>query len=343
MQIQNGLEPQEGLPADLKPRISIITANYNYANYIEKTIQSVLSQEYKNIEYIVVDDGSTDNSLDVISKYDEIILISKPNGGQVSAVIEGVKKSSGDIIIFLDSDDVLYPYACNNIVDNYDPDVCLYQFKLDIMNTRGEMIGSYPDRPFLTTDHACHVLRHGAFPSSPTSGNAFSTKHVRRMLSMVGDDLRYFVDGYLIYSAPFLGRITAIDIALGQYLVHGENVSLSAGVNRTSAEKGLRNALWQRSGIVNALRLSGRDPGFPEDHLTAWYYRYLLILRRCYGVRDIAPNLSDWSVARRAARRFLDDPYANKKQRLLNLVLIGTLMTGIKSLGRRVVPSSNKQ
>lgn len=322
---------------DHPPRISVITANYNYADFIGRTIESIACQTYADIEHIVVDDGSTDDSVTVIERYPHVRLIRKANGGQVSAMIEGVAAATGDLILFVDSDDTLYPDACERAAAAYVPGVPLYQFGLDIVDTDGRRIGRYPDRALLARGQAEAALRHGDFPSSPTSGNAFSTDHVRRMFAVIGDDRRYFIDGYLIYSAPFFGPIRTSDAIIGTYLVHGRNVSLSAGVNRRSAEKSLRNALWQRSGIVNAVRLTGGDAGEPADHLTAWHYRYMLILRKCYGVRDIAPHLSDRAVAFRAMRRFVSEPLASLRQKAQNIVLIATLLLGEKRLGRKIV------
>ena len=207
------------LPTSDGPLITIITANYNYENYIDKTIESVIGQIYNNIEHIVIDDGSTDNSIGVINKYSNVKLVRKENGGQVSAVIEGFKNASGEIIMFLDSDDILYPDACARVAAAYDPEVSLYQFGLNIVNSSGEVIGHYPDMPFLKSNHAHWVIKHGAFPSSPTSGNAFSASHVRRMIAHIGKDTHFFIDGYLIYSAPFFGKIKEIPGFLGEYLL----------------------------------------------------------------------------------------------------------------------------
>jgi glycosyltransferase involved in cell wall biosynthesis len=321
------------------PLISVVTANYNYARYIGQTIESVLAQTYPHVEHIVVDDGSTDNSLAVIARYPGIRSIAKPNGGQVSAMIEGMSAAQGDIVIFLDSDDTLHPDACARVAAAYDPAVTLYQFGLDIVDGDGNRIGSYPDHPLLAAKHTDFLLQHGAFPSSPTSGNAFSAQHVRRMLAEVGEDRRFFIDGYMIYSAPFFGAVKRIDATLGNYLVHGGNVSLSAGVDRRSAEKSLRNAIWQRTAITHALRLQGQPTQPSWEYLTAWHYRYLLILRRCYGVRDIVPELSDTAVASRAIARFLREPFIGTRQRTINLLLILALMAGDTRLGRKVVPA----
>ena len=322
-------------------RISVIVANYNYGRYLATAIRSVLAQTCPHVECIVVDDGSTDGSLAVARSFPDIVVLAKPNGGQVSAAQFGMAHATGSLIVFLDSDDTLYPDACATIAAAYEPGVTLYQGRLDIVDAAGTKIGEHPDAPLIRAGYERAVLREGFFPSSPTSGNAFDAAHVRRMLDHAGDDLRYFVDGYLIYSAPFFGRVKLLDATLGRYLVHGANVSLAAGVNRRSAEKSLRNAIWQRTGIVNALRLLGRPAGAAVDYLTAWHLRYLLILRRCYGVDDLAPDIGDASVAWRAMTKFLRYPGISVTQRTQNVALMGLLLVGNRSLGRRVVPAAD--
>jgi glycosyltransferase involved in cell wall biosynthesis len=93
-----------------RPLASILINNYSYARFLDETINSALSQNYPRKEIIVVDDGSTDNSREIISRYgDRIIPIFKENGGQASAVNAGVARCHGDILCFLDSDDFFWP------------------------------------------------------------------------------------------------------------------------------------------------------------------------------------------------------------------------------------------
>jgi glycosyltransferase involved in cell wall biosynthesis len=92
------------------PLVSIIISSYNYARYLPEAIDSALQQTYSNTEVIVVDDGSKDASPDIITSYgNKIIAVLKSNGGQASSMNAGFNESKGDIIIFLDSDDTLYP------------------------------------------------------------------------------------------------------------------------------------------------------------------------------------------------------------------------------------------
>ena len=99
-------------------RVSVITPSYNQGKYIEQTIRSVLNQTYGNIEYLVIDGGSTDNSIDIIKKYEGKIAywINEPDNGQADAVNKGLKRAIGDLVCWVNSDDILYPdYVANRV------------------------------------------------------------------------------------------------------------------------------------------------------------------------------------------------------------------------------------
>src|SRR2546427_6650222 len=99
------------------PLASIIVNNYNYGRFLREAVDSALNQTYRNTEVIVVDDGSTDDSREIIADYRNLILpVMKQNGGQTSALNEGFSRSRGEVVIFLDSDDTLFPRALENAV-----------------------------------------------------------------------------------------------------------------------------------------------------------------------------------------------------------------------------------
>ncbi|SHG93121.1 glycosyltransferase family 2 protein [Flavobacterium defluvii] len=95
------------------PKISIVTPNFNGAEYLEETIKSVLSQNYPNLEYIIIDGGSTDSSVDIIKKYESQLVywISEPDKGLYDAIQKGFDKSSGEIMAWINSDDLYHPKA----------------------------------------------------------------------------------------------------------------------------------------------------------------------------------------------------------------------------------------
>jgi glycosyltransferase involved in cell wall biosynthesis len=103
------------------PKISIITPSLNQGEFIEDTIKSVIEQNYPNLEFFVVDGGSTDETIDIIKRYEDQITfwVSEPDTGQSNAINKGLRMATGDIINWLNSDDVLAPGALRKVAENF--------------------------------------------------------------------------------------------------------------------------------------------------------------------------------------------------------------------------------
>ncbi|HRJ58961.1 MAG TPA: glycosyltransferase family 2 protein [Anaerolineales bacterium] len=143
------------------PLVSIITPSFNQAAYLEATVQSVLGQDYPNIEYIIIDGGSTDGSVDIIKKYEGRIAswVSEPDKGQTDAINKGFARAKGDILAWLNSDDTYHhPKAVGEaalfLMEN--PDVAMVYADCDFIDERGRAIGRFASRQ---TDY--QKLRNG--------------------------------------------------------------------------------------------------------------------------------------------------------------------------------------
>lgn len=126
----------------LLPKITVVTPVKNSVNTLEKAIKSVIKQNYPNLEYIILDGGSTDGTLEVIKKYENFInhWESKDDGGNVMAYIEGIKKANGEIIGFLNADDFYEDDALNKAGEEFikNPDLDLVSFLLRVLRSDGK-------------------------------------------------------------------------------------------------------------------------------------------------------------------------------------------------------------
>jgi len=102
------------------PKISIITPSFNQGQFIQETIDSVLNQNYPNLEYIVMDGGSTDNTVNILKSYrNKLKWASKKDKGQTDAINKGIKKSTGKIISYINSDDVMLPNTLHTVAEYF--------------------------------------------------------------------------------------------------------------------------------------------------------------------------------------------------------------------------------
>jgi glycosyltransferase involved in cell wall biosynthesis len=206
--------------------VSIVINNYNYDRFLKKAIDSALSQTHLHTEVIVVDDGSTDRSRDMISEYgDRIIPILQENGKQGKAFNSGFALSKGEIIIFLDSDDYLLPHAVEKIVQVWKSDLAKVHYRLSVVDIDEKSLGySLPQGgfPLSTGNIAQNLLQGKGYSSTPTSGNALNRKAMEPLFP-IPDEYKLTSDDYLSTLIPFYGEILAIEEELGSYRIHDSN------------------------------------------------------------------------------------------------------------------------
>ncbi|HWK44778.1 MAG TPA: glycosyltransferase family A protein [Stellaceae bacterium] len=317
--------------------ISVIVCNYNYERFVGEAIDSVLQQTYPHVELIVVDDGSTDGSRDVIAGYPGIVSVFKENGGQSSGIRAGLARVTGEIVIVLDSDDLLLPSACAVIAENWDPSLSLLQFTLEKRNGEGRVIGRYPDQPFLHGGEREFVLTHGYLPSSPTSGNAFSRKHIENAFKYNTDRDRNFADGYLIFTAPLYGDVRSLDTVLGIYRVHGENASLSAGVTLPRLRNQFKTNLAHRLGLADHARRLGASPKDALDYLGPYDWRAAMLIKRLMPSAPELAGISRFRILWRGITAFLSTPRLSTGRRLRNIAGLFVTALGPSTVARAMM------
>ena len=129
-------------------RVSIVTPSYNQARFLEATINSVLEQDHKDLEYFVIDGGSTDGSLEILKKYEKYLAgwVSEKDRGQTDAINKGFARCTGDIYAWLNSDDTYQPGAVSEAVKFFEknPEVGLVYGDTNFIDENGKVRGRFP-------------------------------------------------------------------------------------------------------------------------------------------------------------------------------------------------------
>jgi glycosyltransferase involved in cell wall biosynthesis len=211
---------------DFSNTASIIISNYNYAPFLGEAIESALAVDWPDMEVIVVDDGSTDGSRDIIRNYGtRVIPVFQDNSGQLSAYEAGFALSRGQFIVFLDSDDLLEPQIMREASAAWYDGVSKVQVQMRVIDRDGRPSGSiFPPFYVVPSPEEIRrwVLSTSAYPTPPGSGNIFSRAMVRRILP-ARERFDYAGDSYTLAAAPVLGDVVTIAKPLARYRVHGRN------------------------------------------------------------------------------------------------------------------------
>jgi len=210
------------------PLVSIITPSFNQGQFIEETILSVLNQTYKNIQYIVVDGGSTDHTMEVVNKYcDRIdIIIHEKDKGQTDAINKGFKLAKGELVGWINSDDILYPDCVEKIVELYKdkPDGAVYYSSRYVLidihsNIIKEKCIIIQSKPHLL-NKKYSIIQQGSF---------YKLSLVRR-IGFLDENLHYCMDLDLWLRLLNVGEMyTFADKPLAAFRFDGNTKTMNAG------------------------------------------------------------------------------------------------------------------
>jgi glycosyltransferase involved in cell wall biosynthesis len=283
-------------------KVSILIDNYNYAPFLPATIDSALSQTYHDIEVVVVDDGSTDGSREILKTYgSRITTILQTNGGQASAFNRGFEKSTGQLIAFLDSDDLLAPDAIETVVSNWREEYSKMHFPLTVIASDGTPTGLMMPRCKLAQGSlASTVLASGYYVTAPTSGNVYSRSFLEQVLPMPEKEWEQGSDSYLNTHAVFFGNIGAVHRPLGYYRFHGNSMStvVSTDSIRVSQIKKLLTHQLRQKTLVETI---AAEKGLPlKTRRLRFHWSYLKLELALLRMSDADRRRSPFSLLRSA-------------------------------------------
>lgn len=243
-------------------RLSVVIPNYNYRTYVVDAVQSALDLRWPDVEVIVVDDGSTDDSLSVLRQFEgRITVLSQANQGQRSAVDNGFAASSGDVVIFLDSDDMLPPDLPASLDVAMQAGVSKVQFQMQRIDAHGEPIG-VPFPAYRPAPSPMKIrrwfLKTSAYPTPPGSGNAYPRWFLEETIPRhAGVDS--FADSTLLAAAPVRGDVVSVVGVCVLYRMHGANDSrLLEDEGRFAREIRRAVARWKFAQSLSQTHLSDR-------------------------------------------------------------------------------------
>jgi glycosyltransferase involved in cell wall biosynthesis len=237
------------------PTVAIVTPSYEMAKFIRTTIDSVLAQDWPHVDYLVMDGGSRDGTRELLESYGERIRwISEPDGGQVDAVNRGFARTRGELLAFLNADDVYRPGALRAAVTGFDrhPDASVVYGDADFVDERGETVLRYPVRDF---DR--ERLMHECFVCQPA---AFVRREAWQACGGLDPRLDYALDYDLWIRMSERHRLVRIPGTLATSRMHAGNKSL-----------GQRGALYRES-----IRVAKRHFGYVPMTWLEPYARHLV-------------------------------------------------------------------
>jgi glycosyltransferase involved in cell wall biosynthesis len=295
------------------PLVSILINNYNYGHFLADAIDSALNQTYPHIEVVVVDDGSSDNSREIIAQYtNRIKPILKSNGGQASAFNTGFKASQGDLICFLDSDDIFLPDKIEKIVDIFTKypniDWCFHPLKLFDDDTGSELQDLYFSSDTEGKSGVYDVRANiqqgrltGLLPCLPaTSGICFRRSLLAQILPMPEAESVSISDSYIKYIALALSPGFCLLEKIGLQRIHQNNIhTLSSQKATLSVKLQVVTAYWMKTNFPIVSKYTNTMLAF--GICLAWYAKVKDEICNYY-IKAYFSSLSPWEIAQIYAR-----------------------------------------
>lgn len=217
---------------DNGPVVSVLVATYNYGRYIEAAVRSILAQTHINLECIVIDDGSTDNTSAVLAEIVDhrLVVRQQENAGQAMAWNAAFAQSRGEYVFFCDADDYFYPSKVEYILGHLEAGVTLYHHDLDEVDEAGSRIGDASFGGFtsrtgcslLEGDLRARLVREFGWYFAPSTG-IMLPRRVADQIFPIAPHFRLCADVALAYGGGLAGRVKLIPQSLGAYRLHSRS------------------------------------------------------------------------------------------------------------------------
>ena len=279
--------------------VSVIICNHNYEAFVAQAIDSALALDWPQVEVIVVDDGSTDGSRQIIDAYAQrVTIIHQSNAGQWSACNAGFARSRGDVVIFLDSDDLLDPSLLRRLFDVWRPGLSKVQFQMQIIDENGRATGSVlPQFDVVPNSQQIRqwAQRAAAYPTPPGSGNAYARAFLEKIFPLNGGDRA--ADSYCLAAAPYLGDVLTIAEPLVSYRVHGRNQGAMATLDPKRFGFEVKRAFFR----LRFARSAAHGVGVPGDETlnrSLSFLPYRLASLKLLPTEHPIARDSSWKLAR---------------------------------------------